>query len=404
MTHPAGLALDPAVIARLDATLPAVAEHTVRAIIDEVPSYAGAFSGEMGATIAGAVQTALGAFLRLAAQTRESDPSTPLHPAVQGAYALGRGEARSGRSMEALLAAYRIGARVAWRDMSTEAVASGLPASTLARFAELVFAYIDQLSAASVAGHRDELDTSGRVRERYLERLGQELLQGATPETLAASVERAAWTPPARLSVVLLAAGRVRGVLALLDPRTLLVAGEVVGLDAGVSVLLVPDETPAARRGLLRLLAGQPAVVGPSRPWQRAVSSYERAARARESLPARDDAVDTDAVLLPLVVGADAEALADLRARVLAPLAQVRPATAERLAETLRAWLLHQGRRDDVAAALVVHPQTVRYRMGQIRELFGDRLADPEAVLELVVALSLDVSPAPAADPPTNAR
>jgi DNA-binding PucR family transcriptional regulator len=73
---------------------------------------------------------------------------------------------------------------------------------------------------------------------------------------------------------------------------------------------------------------------------------------------------------------------------VLAPLDAVRPATAERLAQTLRSWLLHQGRRDDVAADLFVHAQTVRYRMGQIRELFGDRLDDPRAVLELVIALS----------------
>ena len=31
----------------------------------------------------------------------------------------------------------------------------------MAQFAELVFAYIDELSAASVAGHTDELSTSG---------------------------------------------------------------------------------------------------------------------------------------------------------------------------------------------------------------------------------------------------
>jgi DNA-binding PucR family transcriptional regulator len=34
-----------------------------------------------------------------------------------------------------------------------------------------------------------------------------------------------------------------------------------------------------------------------------------------------------------------------------------------------------------------VHPQTVRYRMGQLRELFGDRLDDPQRVLELTLAL-----------------
>ena len=39
------------------------------------------------------------------------------------------------------------------------------------------------------------------------------------------------------------------------------------------------------------------------------------------------------------------------------------------VAETLRAWLLHQGRREAVAGALFVHPQTVRYRLNRS----GDR-------------------------------
>ena len=34
-----------------------------------------------------------------------------------------------------------------------------------------------------------------------------------------------------------------------------------------------------------------------------------------------------------------------------------------------------------------MHPQTVRYRMGQLRELYGDRLDDPATVLELTIAL-----------------
>jgi sugar diacid utilization regulator len=73
--------------------------------------------------------------------------------------------------------------------------------------------------------------------------------------------------------------------------------------------------------------------------------------------------------------------------RVLEPLSELRPATAQRLGETLRSWLLHQGRRDDVAADLHVHAQTVRYRMGQLRDLYGDRLDDPQVVLELLLAL-----------------
>jgi DNA-binding PucR family transcriptional regulator len=62
--------------------------------------------------------------------------------------------------------------------------------------------------------------------------------------------------------------------------------------------------------------------------------------------------------------------------------------SAAKLAETLRSWLRHQGRREDVAAELFIHPQTVRYRMTRLRELYGDRLRDPEWVSSLLIALS----------------
>ena len=181
------LHLTQATIDEMRARLPQVAEQTVGAITEEVPSYTGALSGSMGENIRTAVQLALGGFISLAARTRGADPRTPAAPAVEGAYQLGRGEARSGRSVDALLAAYRIGARVSWREMSATAVRNGVDADTLASFAELVFAYIDELSAASVAGHTDELATTGRVRQRLLERLTQHLLEGASPETVLAA-------------------------------------------------------------------------------------------------------------------------------------------------------------------------------------------------------------------------
>ncbi len=267
----------------------------------------------------------------------------------------------------------------------------------MAQFAELVFAYIDELSAASVAGHTDELSTSGRVRERYRERLGQLLLAGAGDESLAAAAERATWTPPATLTAVLLPSAQVRAVLASLSADTLQVGEELPGLPgegAGppYSLLLVPDVEGSGRRHLLRVLDDRQAVVGPPRPWARARSSYDRAARTA-GLPGASAAagpVDSEDHLAELVVSADPEALADLRARALAPLADLKPAARERLAETLRSWLLHQGRRDDVAAQLHVHAQTVRYRMGQLRERYGERLDDPATVLDLLLALHAD--------------
>jgi hypothetical protein len=375
--------LEAGIAASLRAQLPAVAEHTVQAVTAEVPEYADAFEGEMGGTIAAAVQMALGGFLRLASHPGDS---SPLGPARDGAYRLGRGEARSGRTVDALLAAYRVGARVAWRELSATAVERGLPSATVAQFAELVFAYIDELSAASVAGHSDELATSGRVREQYRQRLGQALLSGSPPPALEAMAERADWAPPQELTVVLLRSARARDTLALLDPRTIRVPGDLLGLE-DTEVLLSPEP----RRALLQTLRGRAAVVGPTRPWAEAASSYARAARLLDLLRGSDP-VDSEAHLTTLVLTADMEALMDLRAQALAPLDDLRPDTAARLADTLRSWLLHQGRREEVAADLHVHPQTVRYRMTQLRELYGEKLADPDVVLQLTVALAVRAS------------
>ena len=123
--------------------------------------------------------------------------------------------------------------------------------------------------------------------------------------------------------------------------------------------------------------------------------SYSRALQVRHLKPRHtDEATDADGFLVNLVIGADAEALSDLRAPVLAPLQGLRHSTSEKLTDTLRAWLLHQGRREDIAAALFIHPQTVRYRMGQLRDLYGDQLEDPETVLAATIVLGLRESQA----------
>ncbi len=388
------LRLDPALAALLSAQLREVAPHTITAIMAEVPAYAGALSGRMGANIENAVQMALGGFLRLAARGPREDPGMPLSPALDGAYNLGRGEARNGRSADALLAAYRVGARVAWRELSATAVQHGVPAQTLAAFAELVFAYIDELSAASVAGHADEVASRDRVRERDLQRLAAALVRGAPADVLLAAAERADWAPPATLTAVILPQAQVRAVLGAAHRATLQPTEDLGPLSADLGVLLVANAHGRNRTGLLRSLADRSAIAGPARPWREVHTSFERAVRA---VPLRQGSrlLDTDEHLVDLVLGADPEAQLDLRRRALAPLSTLKPAAADKLTQTLRAWLLHHGRRDDIARALFVHPQTVRYRMGQLRELYGDRLDDPGTVLELTVALGGSGPPRP---------
>lgn len=370
--------------------LPSIAEGTVAAVVADVPSYARAFSGRMGAIIEAAVQQALAGFLRLTAEGADPDMSGTVMPAAKpafdGAFTLGQGEARQGRSTDVLLAAYRVGARTAWREFSAIAVSHGIAASDIGVFAELIFAYIDQLSARSVAGHADELAKTGLARQRQREQLARQLLAGAPLDDIRATAERAAWPPPRTLTAIAVPRDQV---LAALDPRTLEVPEDALGpLPRHVTVLLVPDVGGAARSAFVESIAADGVVVGPGRPWAGVAASVRRVLRALQL--GLETPVDTDERLVELVARADEEALADLRERVLDPMRDLRPGARDKLVETLRAWVLYQGRRDDIAAALFVHPQTVRYRLGQLREIYGDRLQEPDRILEFAVALAVD--------------
>ncbi|WP_435203035.1 PucR family transcriptional regulator [Janibacter sp. GS2] len=384
------LALDEATVATLRSDLPRVARLVVAEVMREVPAYDVPFQGRMGRIIEKAVQVSLESFVSLAARPAPRSGAR-VGVGVTAARDLGQAEARNGRPVEALLAAYRVGAGAAWRELSVEAVEAGVDAATLGRFAELVFTYIDELSAASVAGHNRETSSAERARVVHLDRLTRGLLTGVAESELDAAAAAASWVPPRTLTAVLVPATRLQHTAAVLDPRALTLGEELPHGDhpappAAHAVLLVPDAGGPARAHLREVLGGRPAVIGPARPWALASESYARAVR---SVPLADDdtPLDTDEVLPELVLTADPTALADLREAALAPFAEVADGTADRLAETLRAWLLLQGRRELVAEALHVHPQTVRYRMNQVRDLYGDRLTDPDEVLALVLAL-----------------
>ncbi|HKY57947.1 MAG TPA: helix-turn-helix domain-containing protein [Aeromicrobium sp.] len=395
------LRLSAPVLDAMRADLPVVAEQVVAAVIAEVPAYSEPFRGSMGRNIETAVAMALTGFLESLAG---AEPSADRVQQVLGAaYRLGEGEARSGRSMDALAAAYRIGTHRAWDILSEKAVDAGLPAGDIARFAGLVFDFLDQLSAVSVAGHAGQLAQDDRLRERHRTALAHALLAGQPEDQVRDIAERADWPIPEQLIAAVVPRSTAPTVRAQLDPDTLELDADITALSDWPQhlVLLVPGGAADAsgrrmRRAVLDALAQADAVVGPSRPWLEARSSLERAVRVLklrtsglgEDGAALGGAVDTERHLADVVLMADEVARADLRELVLRPMAELRPSAVEKLTETLRAWLLHQGRRDDIAAALFVHPQTVRYRLGQLRELYGERLDDPAFIRDASVALA----------------
>jgi DNA-binding PucR family transcriptional regulator len=89
-----------------------------------------------------------------------------------------------------------------------------------------------------------------------------------------------------------------------------------------------------------------------------------------------------------VIVHRDEQLLEALRDRCLAPLQAAAKGSRQAFRDTLRSWLVHMGDRRAVADELQVHPQTVRYRMGRLHELFGPVLSDPDGRLRLLLALA----------------
>jgi DNA-binding PucR family transcriptional regulator len=91
--------------------------------------------------------------------------------------------------------------------------------------------------------------------------------------------------------------------------------------------------------------------------------------------------------LLELWLLADGALLDQVARRRLAVLSGMGDVRRRRLTETLCAWLESEGNAVETAGRLRVHPQTVRYRLKQITDAFGDHLTDPDSRFALEAVL-----------------
>src|SRR5688500_5369051 len=267
-------ALPPEVAEVLRPELPALADEIIAAIGEGVPDYARPLEGPFGTALRIGVVEALRQFV-----ARVEDPAGGRGAGREVYVNLGRGEMRAGRSLDALLAAYRVGARVAWRRFVAAGERAGLSPGVLYALAESIFAYIDELSADSIEGYAREQTVAAGALQLRRQHLAVLLVQQPAPAaaTVEAAADEAGWTLPRTVGVLTVEAeddGDASGEQA--DPLTVRLGPDtLVAPLPPLIVAVVPDSAaPGRRRELEAALGERRAALGPTVGWPDAAVSF----------------------------------------------------------------------------------------------------------------------------------
>lgn len=190
-------------------------EEIISTVRAEVAEYALSMDGEFGRRIKLGVSVALEQFLGMLG-TDEDLPDTRVY------FELGRVEHRHGRTMDALQSAYRIGSRVMWRRIAASSDDYGLDPDDVFRLAEALFAYIEQLAAASVAGYAYEQSLAAGSRQARQHALVERLCRAPAPEEreVESLARDAGWPVPRTLAALVVAEDDLDDICRRLPPTS----------------------------------------------------------------------------------------------------------------------------------------------------------------------------------------
>lgn len=375
----------PAEVADLiEPELETTTDEILATIAREVPDYARPLEGSFGRGVRTGVTEALRQFVELIRSPSGARGRREVY------VALGAGELREGRTLDALQSAYRVGARVAWRRMAAAARRARVGPEDLSLLAESIFAYIEELSADSVEGYaeaRSQLEGERRRRRRELATM---LVRDLPPEEadLRAAAEAAGWRLPRAAAALACHEEEMERVATRLPADVLAAA-----LD-GVGCAIVPDpDGPGRRKEIDLALEGAKVGValGPTGPLRSLGSSWSLARATLRAVEA--GAIEAPALvrvedaLTELLLFENGPVVERIAAHRLAAFDALTPKARRRMEETALAYVQQQGNAAAMARALGLHAQTVRYRLSRLRELLGDAMEDPDGRFELELAL-----------------
>ena len=406
--------LPPALMAELERRRAGLARHMARAVVAVVHWDDSTGVPPQRDAIAKACEAGLDLFL---ATAREARPAT--QEELRRVAQLGILQARSSQSVEPILAAYRIAARVAW-DAILRAW-RGHPEATpeaIMVTANYVFAALDQVAAEVTKTYLHAREQHMQRGTRARARLFHALISDNFDSDLELQKQALA------LNMPITATGYVTAVSKLVvGNRDGARGGEALGevaasldvprgtmhhvTDPSTLVTLWPAESSADVEGARQFvtLLNKEAVVrsGSAKARVRAgIGGYHAGLRgisrsyleAQQAIEAgrklRPDAIahGHDEVIPQLVLAQNPRLAERFVAHSLGPLLDSRTRNREQLLETLEAYL-SRGSVKDAAAELNLHRHTVLYRLDKLRELLGGDLDTPAIRLRLQLALDL---------------
>lgn len=312
-------------------------------------------------------------------------------PRVAARYrTLGAASATDGDQLLEIHQALRGAARAVLRGVPALTEELGLDDTILDAVTTAQFGFLDAVFAMVADGRAEALRKAPDATALHRSRLLSLLLEHppADPDEVFAAARVAGWKPPSEVAAVIMC-HRGTG-----DPRTrmLLPAGLLADFGRTEPVLLLPDpEGPGRAEALQPLLRDWMVAIGTTEPLARVSESLRWAeqalALARRGIVPSDGLIHSTEHVATLVIFG-AEALIDNAAAIrLAPLDTLSATQRDRLSETLLALLQNNFNATEAGNRLRVHPQTVRYRLRHLEELFGDDLQDPGRCLEMEMIL-----------------
>ncbi|HVU75126.1 MAG TPA: helix-turn-helix domain-containing protein [Mycobacteriales bacterium] len=360
---------------RVLAGLDALVERMGAAYRAEIPEYAALPAAVFADEVLPVSRTAVTLFFDLAAD--RSPTARDLRPFVTS----GRSRQDRGVPLEAVLHAYRIAGRETW----TAVVAAVGPGDEhlLADLAARWIDYVDRISSAVAASYVE----AGHERLRALDARRRELVEALLTATDAADVAAVGLRfstalAPSYVPVLVTGtdvAARIDALLNAAPARTL--GGH--RSDGARVLLLVPDALPAtspllAARDDDLVVWGRAAAPGSALLAE--VGAVERVARAARAVGRSGGVVGPEDLLAERLLLADPATAGALVHRLS-------PVSDAALIDTLAAYIA-SGSVPSTARELLVHANTVAYRLGRIRELTGLDPRVPADAATLTLALA----------------